>query len=79
MTYVISSVPLEEEKTIENRYDIQRRKVDESDSQARHGRVEQRSVPLSKEEIEASYSQVHISICFVKMDIMMFGLFLRKQ
>ena len=59
---------LKKEKTIKNRYDIQWRKVDDWDSQARHGRVEPRSVPLSKKEIEATYSQVQISICFVKMD-----------
>lgn len=43
-------------------------KVDDLDSQARHGRVEPRTVPLIKEEIEATYSQVQISICFGKME-----------
>ena len=35
-------------------------KAKENASQARHGRVEPRSVPLSKEELEASYSQVDL-------------------
>ena len=29
-----------------------------NDSQAQHGKVESRSVPLSKEELDATYSQV---------------------